>query len=148
MYKDYLLSRYRVNEQGCWEWVGIQLNNGYGQAKIKGKQYLAHRLSYEVLKGPIPDNLCVCHTCDNRRCINPEHLFLGTPTDNMHDAHIKQRTAMGEKQGSSKFTNNEARLIRGLVRNGTHINTIATIYGVDRHSISRIVNDKSYKFAG
>jgi hypothetical protein len=85
----------------CWLWSGPTNDCGYGICKILGCPYYAHRLSYEIHIGTIPQGLLVCHRCDTPNCVNPEHLFLGTQKDNMHDAKLKGKTA--NKYGKSNY---------------------------------------------
>lgn len=76
---------------GCWLWSGRANRRGYGVLYVRGKNLFAHRVSYEEHRGPIPPGLLVCHKCDNPPCINPDHLFVGTQSDNLTDMHRKKR---------------------------------------------------------
>jgi hypothetical protein len=96
-------------ETGCWNWTGFITDKGYGMFQIGRIQHLAHRLSYRVHKGAIVDWLFVCHSCDNRRCVNPDHLWLGTHTDNMQDMIKKGRGPTGDRHGLRKHPERAAR---------------------------------------
>jgi len=89
----------------CWEWQGSFSSGGYGQFSFKNKNFISHRLAYFFSKGD-PKTLKVCHSCDNRKCCNPNHLWLGTNKDNSQDSKNKKRNAFGEKNGNSKATDN------------------------------------------
>ena len=99
--KDRLLERVIFGVTDCWHWVGPTNGFGYGRMTSKGRLQVAHRLSYEAFIGPIPDGLYALHKCDNPSCINPDHLWLGTYSDNLKDAwdkgRNKGRTGKGKK---------------------------------------------------
>ena len=127
---------------GCTLWSGGCNSNGYGQIGFKSKVLLAHRVSWELYRGEIPDGKCVLHRCDNPLCVNPDHLFIGTQLDNMLDRTEKSRAAKGEQHGRSKLTAIEILLIRA--DNRLH-REIATAYGVNRQSISAIKSRKKWR---
>lgn len=111
--------RYVMKTESCWEWTGGKGRFGYGAIQVGGKgspKIPAHRLSYKMHVGPIPDGLFVMHTCDNPSCVNPDHLQLGTPKDNTHDMIAKGRqrvvAPVGEKNGKSKLTAELAKYIK------------------------------------
>ena len=111
-------TKYVVDEAtGCWEWQAYKMPNGYGQIGFPPRRMaLAHRVSFELHNGPIPKGLHVLHTCDNRGCVNPEHLFLGTHQDNMGDMVAKARHSHGEAQWNVILTESQAKAVIALCK--------------------------------
>jgi|SRR5687767_12543532 len=132
----------------CWIWIGTILGNGYGQMKIDGRKHLAHRVSWQLNQGQIPEGLLVLHKCDNRPCVNPDHLFLGTHADNNQDARNKGRAKgakAGEQHHNAKLSDFHIRNIRFLKSIGIKQITLARVYGVSPQHISKIVNRQERK---
>lgn len=129
----------------CWPWTGATIE-GYGNLRVNGKRTLAHRHSYQLEFGPIPKGKYICHHCDNTLCVNPHHLFAGTPKQNTQDAVKKGRMtgARGEFSGNHRLTNADVIKIRGMA-SGLTQTTIAMEFNIDPSEISRIVNRKRWK---
>jgi HNH endonuclease len=131
-----LADRTRIGENGCIEWTGLINAGGYGRLRIgKGKKKIAHRYSYELIHGPVPKHLDVCHHCDNRRCINPDHLFVGTRLENIQDSARKGRQAQ-------KLQPYQALAIKYDKRPGC---VIAREYGVCDAVVSEIRSGKLWR---
>src|ERR1700681_2777482 len=100
---------------GCIPWMATHYPNGYGQIRLDGRgpQVGAHRIAWQLRHGAIPDGLFVCHHCDNRGCVNVDHLFLGTHSENMLDMYAKGRLNLaGENHNTAKLSNDDVRWIR------------------------------------
>lgn len=146
----------RKTDSGCMEFVGAKSSTGYGSARFKGKTWRVHRLVLISKLGRDLRDKFACHTCDNRLCINPKHLFEGTAKENTLDAIQKgrrkpppirpdNRTAFGEKQGQSKLKNKDIPIIRKALKNGALGYVLAQRYGVAASTIGRIKNVKSWQ---
>ncbi len=130
-----------IPECGCWLWINA-CTHGYGVIKISGVLYRTHRLSWVLHKGPIPDGLSVLHKCDTRPCFNPDHLFLGTQTDNHADMMAKNRNPKGTSCGHAKLTESDIPKIRADTRSDLEI---ANDYGVTKSLISQVQRGKIWR---
>ena len=142
-----LLRRCRRNHD-CWEWQGSRVPKGYGSMWAWGRLWRAHRLSWTLWRGGIPDGVLVLHKCDNPPCVNPEHLFLGTAQDNANDCSSRGRRkpAVGEAASKSKLTASDVYKILDLYEAGEKSKRqIAREYGVDHASINKIADGSNWK---
>lgn len=133
---------------GCWQWQMSTNHNGYGRFKVGAGVERAHRVSYHIHKGPIPEGMIVCHACDNPGCVNPDHLWLGSNADNSADMLRKgrHRTApqAGEMNNRATLTEAQAREVISLIAAGLSNKAIATRYGVTHSSVSNIRRGKTW----
>lgn len=136
-----------VTESGCWIWMKSLNAKGYGTIGYNSKIFIASRASWMAYKGSIPEGMHVCHRCDIRCCVNPDHLFLGTPKENRADAMRKGRHKFPIMQGSSqyatKLTDNDVRQIRSSAE---RTKNLASKYGVSSGVISNIRLRKTWRY--
>jgi hypothetical protein len=126
----------------CWEWQGPRNWKGYGEHSVNCKAFKAHRYSWMLHYGEIPKGMQVCHRCDNRGCVRPDHLFVGTNSDNQRDAVTKGRGP------SAKLSSEDVRLIRGLLDLRVSATEIAFRFGVSRSAIMRVKHGQAYTYVG
>lgn len=143
---DFPLSRFETKfsvTPGCWPWHGSMQSTGYGAFHVKGKYVAAHRFAYAAYVGPIADGLLVLHSCDNPICVNPDHLRLGTDSDNTADKVARNRCngSKGEKNGSAKLTEGQVREIFHDTRSSRKV---AADYGIDKATVIKIWNRKKW----
>lgn len=130
---------FKIVESGCWEWIGTLHTTGYGIIRDNHKDLLAHRLAFVYYTGNT-DGFCVCHTCDNRKCVNPNHLFLGSREDNNNDRDVKGRGPRGERNWCAKLAPSDIPIIRKLHAAGATQIELAKRFGVSQGAISGVVN--------
>ena len=137
---------------GCWNWTG-STTNGYGRlitgSRTSGtrKTISAHRFSYQELKGEIGSGLYVCHSCDNKKCVNPNHLFLGTHQDNVDDRESKGRNnhVTKERVGTAKLTETDVISAKRLRDKGLSFQEIADRFAVGKHAVMRAIKGETWK---
>lgn len=132
---------FEKKETGCWLWKGALTPSGYGVFQIMYDTFRAHRVAWTIANGPIPDGMCVCHTCDNPACVRPDHLWLGTVSDNNQDKAKKGRV----KTGWNKLNEQSVREIRQKAVAGAKQSVLAAEYGVTATQIHWVVRRKVWK---
>jgi hypothetical protein len=143
--------RYEVDvETACWNWTGASMVRGYGVIRIGRRNEGAHRASWLIHRGEIPSGAFVCHRCDNPRCVNPEHLFLGTSADNVADMDTKgrRRTVLprlhGEQHPTSKLTEEAVLAIVTEGRAGVTMTSLAFRFGISEAQVRRILTGEHW----
>lgn len=139
---------------GCWIWSGATHRKRWGYGLIRGYKsrpnWYAHRLSYRIHHGPIPDGADVMHSCDNRLCVNPDHLSVGSRAQNMRDAQTRNRTTKGTRNSNSKLYN--ARIVQIRKRYSANPNLtfreLGRMYGVSADTVWKIVRGKRWAHVG
>lgn len=135
--------KYVEKSNSCWKWKG-GVSAGYGMFGSRG----AHRIAWTIYRGEIPSGIFVCHRCDNPLCVNPDHLFLGTHSENMKDMKAKGRSnyISGEQSPKSKLTEKDVKNIRkSYKRNIVTMRSLADRYGVSMGAIQSVLNRTNWK---
>jgi len=137
----------KVDKSGsCWNWTASIYSNGYGKFSVDRNTVRAHRFSYELKHGQIPANLVIMHSCDNRLCVNPAHLSVGTQFDNVQDMIVKSRQTVGSARKDSKLTEAKILEIRAKYSSETYSQKdLADEYGVAQMTICNIVRRAVWK---
>lgn len=146
--RERVLARVTGSPGTCWPWPGQRNRQGYGLAwdkEAKGKKHLAHRLAFEATHGQLAEGSCVLHLCNNPCCCNPEHLIVGTRTDNARQRDAQLRMQHGERHYGARLT--DAQVVEMRKRNdaGESIADIARAYGIAYKNAWKIINKKTWR---
>lgn len=129
---------------GCWEWKASK-NNRYGKLRWKGKWISAHRAAYQEYNGKIDNGMLICHSCDNKLCCNPEHLWQGTHKQNMNDMWRKGRASSREKNPFTKFTLEQIDEMKKLKKEGFSIQRICRIFNCTAPYVCHVMKGESHR---
>jgi hypothetical protein len=147
--KDRILSKIVIDDAGCWNWIGSLDQDGYGSIGIivYGKQYKfrAHRVSFEEFKSKLTKDLYVLHTCNNRKCVNPDHLYEGTQKENCQDTVNSGNSLKGERSKRSILKQIQVDEIRQLLDSGVSGSVLADRFGVHSSTICAIKMRRNWK---
>jgi HNH endonuclease len=142
----FLVQIKRIRVTGCWIWTGLIRADGYGATRFEGREQGAHRVAWKLFRGKIAPGLAVCHACDVRACVNPAHLFLGTPAENARDMRAKGRDRRGEEHGSAKLTRAQVRRIKTMLKEDRmYVSEIAREFGVSETTIRAIRDRRTWR---
>ena len=130
---------------GCWLWTASINNMGYGVTRWRGRGRAAHRVVYEILRERIPDGLDACHRCDTPGCVNPDHIFIGTRSENMQDAKAKGRLRRGEAKSNAKLTETQILSARALEADGISLAEAARRVGAPYKVLHAAVRGRSWR---
>ncbi len=134
------------NEQGCWTWRGWGDKWGYGYISFNRRKYLAHRASYELFVGEIPEGMFILHECDNPSCVRPAHLSVGTQKDNLDGMARRGRSLSGERHNMVKLKSSDVLSIRQYHKEGLlSQQAIANLYNVNQTAVSKIIRGETWK---
>lgn len=142
----------KTTTKDCWNWTGAKKPSGYGNVRINKKYYSSHRVAFELSTGPIPEEMLVCHICDNPSCCNPAHLMLGTIKSNSMDMLIKNRqkkpesAARGTQNGNSKLDDTKVTEIRAKYLNKeANQYQLAEQYGITQSAVGALLRRKTWR---
>jgi HNH endonuclease len=144
--REKFLAKVSPKADGCWLWTGLVRPDGYGATRFEGKEQGAHRVAWKLFRGKIGPGISVCHKCDVRACVNPAHLFVGTPADNVKDMYKKGRGRRGERHGSAKLTLAQVGRIRSMLdEDKMYVSEIAREFGVSETTIRAIKAGRTWR---
>lgn len=142
------MRRVRKREDGCWVWLGGKTKSGYARLAWpmwRDRYWRVSRLVVTLLRGPIPDGLLVCHSCDNPECVNPGHLWLGTDRENLADRNTKGRGTFGARNGRSKLTEGDVVRLRAMRAQGVSWPKLAKAFGISTFAASAAARGVTWK---
>lgn len=135
------LVRLRLRTTACWEWDG-ETTDLYPRFKVGARRYTVGRVAYAITYGYVPENAFVCHHCDNPKCVRPDHLFLGSATENMVDKMQKGREARGERAGGAKLTEDQ---VKRILTSTKTARAIGAEFGVGKSTVGKIRSGVNWK---